>query len=312
MADGQRADEQRATPIRGCSARSTRTGSTSTSPGGLFMVVDGIGGQAAGGKAADTAVSMLQVAARTRDRSDRPIGFAKPSRSPTTRFIASPASGPNGTAWPASSPSSCSTRRARSSGTWATPGCTSYGTTGSTRSRAITRRSGSARTRMSSPSSKRCTTRGATRSTATSARSVTRPAIPDFIEVQEIPFEPDAALLLCSDGLTDLVESDDDRPNRVAVGRPATAGRPGSHRRRERRRRQGQRHRRLRRRRAVRATGWRRCVSRDHAPAEHGTECVAGPRVGSFGRCRGADVEASAGRPLDAARAAHDRHRACR
>jgi serine/threonine protein phosphatase PrpC len=30
---------------------------------------------------------------------------------------------------------------------------------------------------------------------------------PDFIDLHEIPFEPDAALLLCSDGLTDLVES---------------------------------------------------------------------------------------------------------
>src|SRR6185295_9062511 len=30
---------------------------------------------------------------------------------------------------------------------------------------------------------------------------------PDFIDLHEIPFEPDEALLLCSDGLTDLVES---------------------------------------------------------------------------------------------------------
>jgi hypothetical protein len=29
----------------------------------------------------------------------------------------------------------------------------------------------------------------------------------DFIDVDEVPFEPDAALLLCSDGLTDLVDS---------------------------------------------------------------------------------------------------------
>ncbi|MGH9144553.1 MAG: PP2C family protein-serine/threonine phosphatase, partial [Vicinamibacterales bacterium] len=33
------------------------------------------------------------------------------------------------------------------------------------------------------------------------------PADPDFIDLHEIAFEPDAALLLCSDGLTDLVES---------------------------------------------------------------------------------------------------------
>jgi serine/threonine protein phosphatase PrpC len=34
-----------------------------------------------------------------------------------------------------------------------------------------------------------------------------QPGDPDFIDVHEIPFEPDAALLLCSDGLTDLVDS---------------------------------------------------------------------------------------------------------
>jgi PPM family protein phosphatase len=30
---------------------------------------------------------------------------------------------------------------------------------------------------------------------------------PDFIDLHDVPFEPDAALLLCSDGLTDLVDS---------------------------------------------------------------------------------------------------------
>ena len=34
-----------------------------------------------------------------------------------------------------------------------------------------------------------------------------QPEDPDFIDVHEIPFEPDAALLLCSDGLTDLIDS---------------------------------------------------------------------------------------------------------
>ena len=33
------------------------------------------------------------------------------------------------------------------------------------------------------------------------------PGDPDFIDVHDIPFEPDAALLLCSDGLTDLIDS---------------------------------------------------------------------------------------------------------
>jgi len=45
---------------------------------------------------------------------------------------------------------------------------------------------------------------------------------PDFIDLVDIPFEPDAALLLCSDGLTDLVDST--AINDVAMqlaGRPA-------------------------------------------------------------------------------------------
>src|SRR4029077_18201552 len=33
------------------------------------------------------------------------------------------------------------------------------------------------------------------------------PDDPDFVDAYEIAFEPDAALLLCSDGLTDLVHS---------------------------------------------------------------------------------------------------------
>ena len=32
-------------------------------------------------------------------------------------------------------------------------------------------------------------------------------ADPEFIDIAEVPFEPDSALLLCSDGLSDLVES---------------------------------------------------------------------------------------------------------
>jgi serine/threonine protein phosphatase PrpC len=33
------------------------------------------------------------------------------------------------------------------------------------------------------------------------------PSDPDFIDIYETPFEPDAALLLCSDGLTDAIAS---------------------------------------------------------------------------------------------------------
>jgi PPM family protein phosphatase len=44
---------------------------------------------------------------------------------------------------------------------------------------------------------------------------------PDFIDLQEIVFEPDAALLICSDGLTDLVDST--TINDIAI---ESAGRP--------------------------------------------------------------------------------------
>ena len=89
----------------------------------------------------------------------------------------------------------------------ATRACTSFGTSASTRSRAITRRSASAKIPASSPSSRRCTIRGATRCIATSDRSRTNPTIRTSSTSYEIAFEPDAALLLCSDGLTDLVHS---------------------------------------------------------------------------------------------------------
>ena len=78
------------------------------------------------------------------------------------------------------------------------------------------------------------------------------PGDPDFIDLHEIPFEPDAALLLCSDGLTDLIDS-----SAIQQIVERSAGRPQQvvkaiDRRRQCRRRQGQRQRRLRRRGAVR------------------------------------------------------------
>src|SRR5579871_3037331 len=42
------------------------------------------------------------------------------------------------------------------------------------------------------------------------------PDDPDFIDIQRIPFEPDSALLLCSDGLSDQVTS---KEIRLAVER---------------------------------------------------------------------------------------------
>ena len=56
-----------------------------------------------------------------------------------------------------------------------------------------------------SPSSRRCGIRAATRSTATSDPNRTSPAMPTSSRFARRRWEPDAALLLCSDGLTDLV-----------------------------------------------------------------------------------------------------------
>src|SRR4051794_1350981 len=52
------------------------------------------------------------------------------------------------------------------------------------------------------------------------------PDDPEFIEVQRIPFEPDAALLLCSDGLSDQVSSDQIRETvERRAGDPGAAAR---------------------------------------------------------------------------------------
>ena len=81
------------------------------------------------------------------------------------------------------------------------------------------------------------------------------PDDPHFIDVFRQPFEPDAALLLCSDGLTDAVPAAVLVERRERLRRSSTRDRPGAYRRSERRRRQGQRHRRVRGGAAVRGRG---------------------------------------------------------
>ena len=67
-------------------------------PRGLFIVVDGIGGQAAGGKAADVAMRMLRTRLE-RETARSAIAFARRSPSPTTKSGALRSCGRNGTAW---------------------------------------------------------------------------------------------------------------------------------------------------------------------------------------------------------------------
>ena len=56
----------------------------------------------------------------------------------------------------------------------------------------------------------------------------------DFVEVIEAEWGPECALLLCTDGLTDMVPSADDRADCQAPRRASAAGRRRSGRRRER------------------------------------------------------------------------------
>ena len=127
-------------------ATPTRIASTSTSARGIFMVIDGVGGQAAGGEAADARAVDAPRAARARDRAGgraRARGDrGRQQRDPSRRRVAARlerhgvrAHGGRAsrTAW-------------RRSGTSATRGSTRSATAASRRSRAIIRRSASART----------------------------------------------------------------------------------------------------------------------------------------------------------------------
>ena len=79
-----------------------------------------------------------------------------------------------------------------------------------------------------------------------------QPDDPDFIDIVREPFERDAALLLCSDGLTDIVDSTAITRIVETFAGPSARSRPRADRGGERRGRQGQRHRDLRRGRALR------------------------------------------------------------
>jgi serine/threonine protein phosphatase PrpC len=71
---------------------------------GIFTVIDGVGGQAAGGRAADTALDVIrtQLASPPTGMARCRIAFAKRSPWPTTKSIGKPRHDRNGAAWPAS------------------------------------------------------------------------------------------------------------------------------------------------------------------------------------------------------------------
>ena len=198
-----------ATTDPGRSARSTRIASTSTRRAALFMVIDGVGGQAAGGKAADIALTMLRARL---ERETGPVAdrvCARRSRSPTTRSIG----------WRAPRPE------------WDGMACvlTAVVVRRRPRDRRPRRRHAALQaaraariekvTRDHSPVGEREDAQRDVRARGDAAsapqRGVSRRRLraararrtPISSTSRRSPFEPDAALLLCSDGLTDLVDS---------------------------------------------------------------------------------------------------------
>jgi serine/threonine protein phosphatase PrpC len=173
---------------------------------GLFMVIDGVGGQAAGGKAADTAVSMLRA------RLERETG-------PVAQRLREAIAVANNEIH----------RLAGLRPEWTGMACVLtavvlddsnaiVGHVGDTRLYKLRRGLIEKVTRDHSPVGEREDARELSELDAMQhprRNEVYRdvgsephePADLDFIDVQEISFEPDAALLLCSDGLTDLVDS---------------------------------------------------------------------------------------------------------
>ena len=173
---------------------------------GLFIVIDGVGGQAAGGKAADVALGML------RERLERETG-------PIAERVREAIAVANNEIY----------RLASSRPEWDGMACVltiavikdgtaTIGHVGDTRlyklragrsrkSPGTIRRSANERMHRSFPSSKPCAIPVGTRCIATSGSEPHSPGDPEFVEIHEIPFDSDDALLLCSDGLSDLVDS---------------------------------------------------------------------------------------------------------
>lgn len=173
---------------------------------GIFIVIDGVGGHAAGGKAADVALSLL------RERLERETG-------PVGDRIREAITIANNEIH----------RLAASRPEWDGMACVltvaviedrkaTIGHVGDTRLYHVGLRGLSKVTRDHSPVGER--EDASELSEAEAMRHPRRNEVyrdvgsdpheafdPEFVDIEEIPFEPNTALLLCSDGLTDLVDS---------------------------------------------------------------------------------------------------------
>jgi serine/threonine protein phosphatase PrpC len=173
---------------------------------GLFIVIDGVGGKAAGGKAADVALSML------RDRLERETG-------PISERIREAITIANNEIY----------RLASTRPEWDGMACVltvavvkngkvTIGHVGDTRLYKLRENRIEKITRDHSPVGEREDSKELSEFEAMRhprRNEVYRdvgsephePADPEFVDLDEIPFEADAALLTCSDGLSDLVDS---------------------------------------------------------------------------------------------------------
>ena len=173
---------------------------------GLFIVIDGVGGQAAGGKAADVALSMLRA------RLERETGS-------TAERIRDAITIANNEIY----------RLANTRPQWNGMACVltvavvdhgrvTIGHVGDTRLYKLRDDRIEKVTRDHSPIGEREDSKQISELEAMQhprRNEVYRdvgsephePGDSEFVDIEEIPFEPDAALLLCSDGLSDLLES---------------------------------------------------------------------------------------------------------
>src|SRR5918992_1875145 len=173
---------------------------------GVFVVIDGIGGQAAGGKAADVALAMI------RERLERETGPV-PDRVREAITIANNEVYRLSSSRPEWDGMACVLTAAV-----VRDGTATIGHVGDTRLYKVRNGQIEKITRDHSPIGEREDAR--TLSEFEAMRHPRRnevyrdvgserhsPGDAEFVDVQQIPFEPDAALLLCSDGLSDLVDS---------------------------------------------------------------------------------------------------------
>ena len=173
---------------------------------GLFMVVDGVGGQAAGGKAADTAVSLLRA------RLERETGPV-PERLREAVTAANNEINRLAGLRPEWSGMACVLTVAvveEDRATIAHVGDTRLYKLRSDRLEKVTRDHSPVGEREDAGEISELEAMNHPRRNEV-YRDVGsephQPRDPEFIDVQTIPFEPEAALLLCSDGLTDVVDS---------------------------------------------------------------------------------------------------------